>query len=441
MLKKTLVAFAFIITTPLLVSALPDTIAAQTGATCPNLTRNLSRGMTGNDVRELQLFLVKQGHLSQANMNTGLGIFGKRTEDAVKSFQCKEGVVCSGTALTTGYGAVRSKTRAAIARVCIATSQPTPPPVCPNPPQPTLQCDGAWQKYFNQNQCHVGWTCVVTQAPQQPNQPIINRPPLISAIIGPTLLKPNVSGTWKITASDPEGDALTYSTVGGDEGSSVATLLNIAQQGTPYNATTSMSHAYANTGAYTIVVFAKDTAGNIAKATLSINVYEPISIVASCDADYKPICGQPPMPQCQTGLACAQVMPQPRTYINKCQLDAAGASFIRDGECSASSGASGSACIMNGKGYAIEKMPDSCKDKMGDGFGGTTPEECKKFAGGALTCTATGWSGPGVFLSGIKVACTSKNGTFIPGGVVVYGGGLCNGQTCKQPPERLRTCP
>lgn len=84
-------------------------------SSCPNLYRNLSFGSRGNDVVELQNFLIAQGDLAVGN-NTGY--FGRMTEAAVKSWQDKKGVVSSGTAATTGYGAVGPRTRAKIASVC-----------------------------------------------------------------------------------------------------------------------------------------------------------------------------------------------------------------------------------------------------------------------------------------------------------------------------------
>ncbi len=76
---------------------------------------------------ELQRWLIEEGHLA-AGSTSGLsvtgnanGTYGPLTEKAVKAFQCKEGVVCSGTPASTGYGAVGPSTRAAIARVCTTT--------------------------------------------------------------------------------------------------------------------------------------------------------------------------------------------------------------------------------------------------------------------------------------------------------------------------------
>lgn len=84
-------------------------------ATCPNLYRSLSFGSRGQDVIELQTFLITQGDLATGN-NTGY--FGNLTRAAVRKFQCREMSVCSGSEATSGYGAVGPRTRAKIASVC-----------------------------------------------------------------------------------------------------------------------------------------------------------------------------------------------------------------------------------------------------------------------------------------------------------------------------------
>ena len=94
-------------------------LAQDEGATnagsCPNLTRNLAFGMRGNDVLQLQQFFVTQGLLA---LDSATGFFGVLTERAVKQFQCTYMNICSGSPGSTGYGAVRSQTRAAIAQIC-----------------------------------------------------------------------------------------------------------------------------------------------------------------------------------------------------------------------------------------------------------------------------------------------------------------------------------
>lgn len=46
-----------------------------------------------------------------------------------------------------------------------------------------------------------------------------------------------------------------------------------------------------------------------------------------------PVCGQPPMPSCPPGLACIQLMPAPKTYSNRCEMELAKADFIAEGRC------------------------------------------------------------------------------------------------------------
>lgn len=90
---------------------------------CPNLYRNLQRGMRGNDVSQLQQFLTTQyGNFTSEYIT---GYFGPTTEKAVKQWQCEHKIVCSGSSWSTGYGAVGPTTRRIIAQTC-STSNTTP---------------------------------------------------------------------------------------------------------------------------------------------------------------------------------------------------------------------------------------------------------------------------------------------------------------------------
>ncbi|MEM2138023.1 MAG: hypothetical protein QW568_02955, partial [Candidatus Anstonellaceae archaeon] len=63
-------------------------------------------------------------------------------------------------------------------------------------------------------------TAVLAEVPVNivdPAQPA-NRAPAISSFSPPSSLKVGETGTWKITASDPEGGSLSYSILWGDEG-------------------------------------------------------------------------------------------------------------------------------------------------------------------------------------------------------------------------------
>ena len=82
------------------------------------LTRVLTLGSTGADVKLLQQYLNNNGFKIAA---TGTGspgkestYFGPATVAALKKFQCAKAIVCAGTAATNGYGATGPKTRAAL---------------------------------------------------------------------------------------------------------------------------------------------------------------------------------------------------------------------------------------------------------------------------------------------------------------------------------------
>lgn len=72
----------------------------------------LSPGMSGDSVRELQIFLAADSALYPEGLITGY--YGSLTVAAVQRFQCREGIACSGTVQSTGYGRVGPVTRARI---------------------------------------------------------------------------------------------------------------------------------------------------------------------------------------------------------------------------------------------------------------------------------------------------------------------------------------
>ncbi|MFL5346031.1 MAG: peptidoglycan-binding protein [Hyalangium sp.] len=81
---------------------------------------DLQRGSTGPAVQQLQDDLVKLGYLTQAQVQTGPGIFGPQTETAVKRFQADHGVP------QTGY--FGPMTRAAMNQALQGSTGSTPPP-------------------------------------------------------------------------------------------------------------------------------------------------------------------------------------------------------------------------------------------------------------------------------------------------------------------------
>jgi peptidoglycan hydrolase-like protein with peptidoglycan-binding domain len=242
-----------------------STTPVSAGANCPSLTRLLSVGSRGTDVTALQEYLRAKGHMTEAST----GYFGTLTEAAVKKLQAANNIVASGDAASTGYGAVGPKTRATIASLCSSSATPSvaaPVEQCAqatSPTAPTLACGGRWEKLQNLG-CHVGWRCVLPYSGA-------NKPPVVNAIQGPMALGIDAFGTWQISAIDPEGSALSYSYLWGDEG--VADMLSaLAGLGGTFTSSASASHSYGKAGTYTLQVTAKDTGGATAVGTLGIKV-------------------------------------------------------------------------------------------------------------------------------------------------------------------------
>src|SRR3989344_2241962 len=106
-------------------------------AECPQIIYDLYFGVRDTliyidgQVSALQKFLAEDNEVYPEGLVTGF--FGNLTEQAVKRFQAKYGVVSSGSPETTGYGMVGPKTRAKIQEVCgqvavtpSSASSPTP---------------------------------------------------------------------------------------------------------------------------------------------------------------------------------------------------------------------------------------------------------------------------------------------------------------------------
>ncbi len=87
---------------------------------CPSLTRALSRGISGDDVKQLQNFLAEQGVLAK---NSNSGFFGALTEAALKQWQSNEGI----TTDATSSAMVGERVRALILQRCGGTPMPSKP--------------------------------------------------------------------------------------------------------------------------------------------------------------------------------------------------------------------------------------------------------------------------------------------------------------------------
>lgn len=83
---------------------------------CPLISRSLKLGSQGDDVMRLQRFLALDPAIYPEALATGY--YGALTEAAVKRFQCKNKLVCEGTAADTGYGVTGPRTAALLALQC-----------------------------------------------------------------------------------------------------------------------------------------------------------------------------------------------------------------------------------------------------------------------------------------------------------------------------------
>jgi len=102
------------------------------------ISRNLTVGSKGKDVKTLQQFLNSESDTQVASIGVGssgqeTNYFGSFTEKAVQKFQLKHGVVSSSVDL--GYGYVGPKTRAKLAEV-FGTAAAAPAPVPAPTPAP-----------------------------------------------------------------------------------------------------------------------------------------------------------------------------------------------------------------------------------------------------------------------------------------------------------------
>lgn len=107
-------------------------------ASIPSVSRaeTLMIGAQSSAVSDLQQALIQTGDYPYGTVT---GYFGAATQAAVQHFQCRMGIVCSGSPATTGFGAVGPTTGAAI-KAAKNAPRVAPAPAVPTPtvrPQPT----------------------------------------------------------------------------------------------------------------------------------------------------------------------------------------------------------------------------------------------------------------------------------------------------------------
>ncbi|OGZ80557.1 MAG: hypothetical protein A2360_02245 [Candidatus Staskawiczbacteria bacterium RIFOXYB1_FULL_32_11] len=93
-----------------------------------------------------------------------------------------------------------------------------------------------------------------------------NKPPVISGVSGPTTLNVGQTGTWTITASDPENGILSYSVNWGDISTSPSVSISARTQ------TTTFTYTYYSVGVYKVGFDVYDNAGNATQSIITVNV-------------------------------------------------------------------------------------------------------------------------------------------------------------------------
>lgn len=98
-----------------------------------------------------------------------------------------------------------------------------------------------------------------------------NQPPIISGFSGPTILTTGQTGTWQVSASDPENQTLSYHINWGDQ-ISAAPPEALSANGGAFVQQTTFTHSYASPGTYTITVTVRDALGQSARTTSTVQV-------------------------------------------------------------------------------------------------------------------------------------------------------------------------
>ncbi len=297
-------------------------------AFCQYGTPVLRRGASGSAVSALQEYLQAQGYLSAS----ATGYYGPATEGAVQQWQAQQGLVTSGSAYTTGWGAVGPRTWSYLRRVCT--------PIVGGD-RDAHGCIGSagYTWCSSLNQCIRSWetTCPVPPTGTFGATPLSGSAPLTVAFTAEGYANSWTNADGSHTAIADRGERYI------DSGDGSAALRIVCTNPTGMTCAYQTSHTYATAGTYIARLFTAGyygmqndatygTRSDVASQTITVSG-GPVA----CPAIYQPVCGRQTgcANTCPAGMFCTMMcrLNDPQTYGSACELKAAGAEYLYDGAC------------------------------------------------------------------------------------------------------------
>ena len=291
-----------------------------TQAWCHTFTNYLVASSTNAEVSQLQTALTKEGFDASGDAS---GAFGDNTAAAVVQLQGKYQIRQTGTVgpltrakLNSLYGCTTTQSncisegasygagdkQCCSGLVFVTDSGSGTIRTCKKPTTCTPNWTCGWGPCINgyqgqvavdSNNCGVSSSTSTSTSIACPTLARVctastNLPPVISGVSGPTTLNVSQTGTWTISASDPENGTLSYSVIWGDEPTyPTMAAANSTGYGN-YAQTTTFTHSYSGPGNYAAIFYVKDDAGNIAKSSISVNVSGTGCSITNCFVDNCP---------------------------------------------------------------------------------------------------------------------------------------------------------